>query len=166
MVPAVLLLVLLVVTKAAAVTASRAPPRLHPSRPCQLTKQCSGVAADDAPKTENKGLAPERAHPLAILKNPHTYAEARQEPTASRTDFTPVRPCTTRKYRVLGNFSTKDPFERQKMTATALFVAVLVAPLCRRRGLLVTAGGALVSASIAGTAGLSNLLVGAAGSIN
>ena len=52
------------------------------------------------------------------------------------------------------------------MTATALFVAALMAPLCRRRGLLVTAGGALVSASIAGTAGLSNLLVGAAGSIN
>ena len=72
-VPAVLLLVLLVVTQAAAVTATRAPPRLHPSRPCQRTKQCSGVAADDAPKTENKGPAPERAHPLAtFFKNPHT----------------------------------------------------------------------------------------------
>ena len=81
-VPAVLLLVLLVVTQAAAVTATRAPPRLHPSRPCQRTKQCSGVAADDAPKTENKGPAPERAHPLAILNNPHTYSEARQKPTA------------------------------------------------------------------------------------
>ena len=78
----------------------------------------------------------------------------------------PVRPCITRKYCVFGNFSLNDPFERQKMTATALFVAVLVAPLCRRRGLLVTAGGALVSASIAGTAGLSGRLVGAAGSIN
>ena len=78
----------------------------------------------------------------------------------------PVRPCTTKKYRIRGNFSTKDPFERQKMTATALFVAVLVAPLCRRRGLLVTAGGALVSASIAGTADLSNRLVGAAEFIN
>ena len=78
----------------------------------------------------------------------------------------PVRPCTARKYCVFGNFPTKDPFERQKMTAIALFVAVLAAPLCRRRGLFVTAGGALVSASIAGTAGLSNLLVGAAGSIN
>ena len=78
----------------------------------------------------------------------------------------PVRPCTARKYCVFGNFSTKDPFERQKMTATALFVAVLVAPLGRRRGLLVTAGGALVSASIAGTAGLGSRLVGAGGSIN
>ena len=36
-VPAVLLLVLLVVTQAAAVTATRATPRLHPSRPCQRT---------------------------------------------------------------------------------------------------------------------------------
>ena len=90
-VPAVLLLVLLVVTQAAAVAATRAPPRLHPSRPCQRTKQCSGVTADDAPKTENKGPAPERAHPLAILKIPHTYSEARQEPTAPRTDFTPVQ---------------------------------------------------------------------------
>ena len=78
----------------------------------------------------------------------------------------PVRPCITRKYCVRGNFSQMDPFERQKMTATALFVAVLVAPLCRRRGLLVTAGGALVSASIAGTAGLSGRLVGAAEFIN
>ena len=78
----------------------------------------------------------------------------------------PVRPCITRKYCVFGNFSPNDPFERQQMTATALFVAVLVAPLCRRRGLLVTAGGALVSASIAGTAGLSGRLVGAAEFIN
>ena len=78
----------------------------------------------------------------------------------------PVRPCITRKYCVFGNFSKVDPFERHKMTATALFVASPVAPLGRRRGLLVTAGGALVSASIARTAGLSNLLVGAAGSIN
>ena len=85
MVPAELLVVLLVVTQAAAVPATRAPPRLHPSRLCQRTKQCSGVAAGDAPKTENKGPAPERAHPLAILKNPHTYSEARQEPTAPRT---------------------------------------------------------------------------------
>ena len=82
MVPAVLLLVLLVVAQAAAVPATRAQARLHPSRPCQRTKQCSGVAADDAPKTENKGPAPERAHPLAILKNPHTYSEARQKPSA------------------------------------------------------------------------------------
>ena len=96
MVPAALLLLLLVVTQAAAVPATIAPARLHPSRPCRRTKQCSGVAADDAPKTENKGPAPERAHPLAILKNPHTYAtEARQEPTASRTDFTPVQPYAT-----------------------------------------------------------------------
>ena len=84
----------------------------------------------------------------------------------NRLGHMPVRPCITRKYCVRGNFSQMDPFERQKMTATALFVAVLVAPLCRRRGLLVTAGGALVSASIAGTAGLSSRLVGAAGSIN
>ena len=77
-----------------------------------------------------------------------------------------VRPCITRKYCVFGNFSTVDPFERQKMTATVLFMASPVAPLGRRRGLLVTAGGALVSASIAGTAGLSSRLVGAAGSIN
>ena len=73
MVPAVLLLVLLVVTQAASVTATRAQARLHPSRPCQRTKQCSWVTARNAPKTENKGSAPERAHPLAILKNPHTY---------------------------------------------------------------------------------------------
>ena len=85
MVPAALLLVLLVVAQAAAVPATRAQARLHPSRPCHRTKQCSGVAAGDAPKTENKGPAPERAHPLAILKNPHTYSEARQEPTAPRT---------------------------------------------------------------------------------
>ena len=80
----------LVVAQAAAVPATRAQARLHPSRPCQRKKQCSGVAAGDAPKTENKGPAPERAHPLAILKSPHTYSEARQEPTAPRTDFTPV----------------------------------------------------------------------------
>ena len=78
----------------------------------------------------------------------------------------PVRPCITRKYCVFGNFSLNDPFERQKMTATALFMASPVAPLGRRRGLLVTAGGALVSASVAGTADLSGRLVGAAGSIN
>ena len=86
MVPAaLLLLLLLVVAQAAAVPATRAQARLHPSRPCQRTKQCSGAAAGDAPKTENKGPAPERAHPLAIFKNPHTYSEARQEPTAPRT---------------------------------------------------------------------------------
>ena len=61
---------------------TRAQGRLHPSRSCQRTKQCSVVAARDAPKTENKGSAPERAHPLAILKNPHTYSEARQKPSA------------------------------------------------------------------------------------
>ena len=79
---------------------------------------------------------------------------------------TAVRPCITAVKFVFGNFWTVDPFERQKMTATALFVASPVAPLGTRRGLLVTAGGALVSASIAGTAGLSSRLVGAAGSIN
>ena len=81
-VPAALLLLLLVVAQAAAVPATRAQARLHPSRPCQRTKQCSGVTARNAPKTENKGSAPERAHPLAILKNPHTYSEARQKPSA------------------------------------------------------------------------------------
>ena len=62
MVPAVLLLVLLVVAQAAAVPATRAQARLHPSRPCQRTKQCSGVAAGDAPKTENKGPAQGEGH--------------------------------------------------------------------------------------------------------
>ena len=82
MVPAALLLLLVVVVQAAAVPATRAQARLHPSRPCQRTKQCSGVTARNAPKTENKGSAPERAHPLAILKTPHTYSEAVQKPNA------------------------------------------------------------------------------------
>ena len=68
-VPAALLLLLLVVALAAAVPATRAPARLHPSRPCQRAKQCSGVTAGGAPKTENKGPAPERAHPLAETSN-------------------------------------------------------------------------------------------------
>ena len=80
MVPAALLLLLSVVAQAAAVPATRAPARLHPSRPCQPTKQWSWVTASDAPKTENKGPAPERAHPLAILKKTHTYSEARHKP--------------------------------------------------------------------------------------
>ena len=62
MVPAALLLLLVVVVQAAAVPATRAQARLHPSRPCQRTKQCSGVTARNAPKTENKGSASERAH--------------------------------------------------------------------------------------------------------
>ena len=78
MVPAALLLLLLVVVvQAAAVPATRAQARLHPSRPYQRTKHCSRVTACDAPKTENKGPAPDRAHPLAIF----TYSEARQEST-------------------------------------------------------------------------------------
>ena len=90
-VPAVLLPLLLVVAQAASVPAIRAQARLHPSRPCQRTKQCSGVAAGNAPKTTNKGPAPERAHPLAILKNPHTYSEARQEPNLHLYSCTAVR---------------------------------------------------------------------------
>ena len=49
-VPAALLLLLVVVVQAADVPATRTQARLHPSIPCQRTKQCSGVAARNAPK--------------------------------------------------------------------------------------------------------------------
>ena len=71
MVPAALLLMLVVVALAAALPATGAQARLHPSRPCQRTKQCSGVTAADAPKTENKGMCS------------GTYSEAVQESTSS-----------------------------------------------------------------------------------
>ena len=86
MVPAALLLLLLVVlVLAAAVPATGAPSRWHPSRPCQRAKQCAWVTAGGAPKTENKGPAPERAHPLAETsnlnkKNIHILKRARNRP--------------------------------------------------------------------------------------
>ena len=67
---------------------------------------------------------------------------------------------------ICANFSQMDPFLLQKMTVALMFTAALVPPLNRSPGLLVTAAGALVSASIAGTAGLGSQLVGAGEFIN
>ena len=64
------------------------------------------------------------------------------------------------------NFRAEAPFLLQKMTVALMFTAALVPPLNRSPGLLVTAAGALISASIAGTAGLGSRLVGAGGFIN
>ena len=71
MVPAALLL-LVVVVQAAAILATRAQARLHPSRPCQRAKQCSGVTARNAPKTENRR---QKEHPLAnfLKKSPYIF---------------------------------------------------------------------------------------------
>ena len=84
-VPAVLLLLLVVVAVASAVPDTGAQPTLHPSRQCQRAKQCPRITPSGAPKTESQGPNARKSHSLAILKNPHTYSEARQEPTAPRT---------------------------------------------------------------------------------